>query len=141
MYTNMFGDALLLTVFGPDQKIRLCDFHIAQALHRWIGPDPEGEASGARPTLALRKRIALEFNKVKAATSVQHFLQLCHTFFTQVAKWCRSRGQFEAIFDYFQTYWFCDEWLRMIICILLITLSATIAHRILFCILLCSVLC
>ncbi|KAF7362357.1 hypothetical protein MVEN_00582400 [Mycena venus] len=97
----------------PGVPIRICQFHVMQAILRWQRDNaPEGERQ-PRPVLSLPRKHML----LQAVREVQR----CH----HISRWSRYTARFrrrldiivegsqtsaETLWDYFEANWFCEEW-------------------------------
>ena len=106
------ADDSVISVFGDNQRIKVCEFHVFQAIERWVGNTSLESVQSERPSKAMRKRIVQLFKPVLGSTSAQDFDKRRSEFFEGVAQLCSSFERFKAIFEYFQVHWFCPAWLR-----------------------------
>ncbi|KAJ7785929.1 hypothetical protein B0H16DRAFT_1445870 [Mycena metata] len=102
----------LRTVF-PGIIIRICQFHVMQAILRWERDNAVVGEAQARPTLDIRRKHQLlwavrEIQRCRDPAQWQEYLDQ----FRQRLEWIAegSRNSAQTLWDYFEANWFCDEW-------------------------------
>lgn len=115
-------------VWGYDVIIRICQFHIIQALARWAEDRGRGESSKKATKTGKRAkgRPSLSMEAMKEVIVAFRFAQRCRDtlqdpwkralqiFEGELKRICNAHGQesaFETVRSYFQKNWWCSEWL------------------------------
>jgi hypothetical protein len=104
-----------------DAVIRLCQFHVIQALVRW---ETDGEKrSGESPSLSQAAHVAILhfFRKIQRARTMEElevrkaafWLDLDSVLSRYISDEAKAARQRDRLHDYFEKYWFTDFWIRM----------------------------
>ena len=119
-------DIYASTVF-PDTLVRLCQFHIIQAIQRWMVDrgngdklsDPDNPDGGPAMKLRLSKKakadLLQEFRLTQRCrdTPDDHWEDALEKFERAVYQLCSNHGVLDvapAIIQYFRQNWWCDTW-------------------------------
>ncbi|KAF7334731.1 hypothetical protein MSAN_02371400 [Mycena sanguinolenta] len=97
----------------PGVPIRICQFHVMQAILRWERDGgPPGEQQ-ARPSLDLRRKHQLlwavrEIQRCRDPDQWQEYLDQFWQRLLYITE--GSQTDPKMLWDYFEANWFCDEW-------------------------------
>ncbi|KAJ7020797.1 hypothetical protein C8F04DRAFT_1316589 [Mycena alexandri] len=97
----------------PGIIIRICQFHVMQAILRWERDNAVVGEAQARPTLDLRRKHQLlwavrEIQRCRQPEQWQQYLDQFRQRLDWIAEGSRTSAQ--TLWDYFEANWFCDEW-------------------------------
>jgi hypothetical protein len=100
-------------VFGADFGIRICQFHVIQAIRRWTGVTNEDD----KPHFTRKGMNELldEFRKLQRARTEEDWEDAAEEFFTRLQELCAKyerKESYDRIKKYFVDNWMDSFWGR-----------------------------
>ncbi|KAF8210510.1 hypothetical protein K438DRAFT_1904002 [Mycena galopus ATCC 62051] len=97
----------------PGVAIRICQFHVMQAILRWERDSGTPGEQQSRPALDLRRKHQLlwavrEIQRCRDPAQWQTYLDQFRQRLDYITE--GSRTSSETLWEYFSANWFCDEW-------------------------------
>jgi hypothetical protein len=119
--SNLSWYILLLTSRAsvwPNVPIRLCQFHVIQAIIRWdrdvyINADSR-EYSNPRLSTSLKRRVLWAFRELQRCRQEEDWEVYRQTFEARLKRYLENEGAlFARVLGYFTDNWFTEEWRGM----------------------------
>ncbi|KAF7357048.1 hypothetical protein MVEN_01041600 [Mycena venus] len=99
-------------VFGPGIVIRICQFHVIQAILRWDREHGDDMEPQKRPKLSVaRKHLLIHaVREIQRCRNPARWDEHVARFRTRVERLTETSASAQMIMRYFEVNWFCEEW-------------------------------